>query len=69
MSVRGLRFRAWPQDHPAGAFHAHSGRCNAVCQGDNGDAFYVVRTGEASVHVENEEGKKQVATLKAALSL
>jgi len=35
-----------------------------IQQGDNGDAFYVVRTGEASVHVENEEGKKQVATLK-----
>ena len=35
-------------------------------QGDNGDAFYVVRTGEASVHLENEDGKKQVATLKAA---
>ena len=34
-------------------------------QGDIGDAFYVVRTGEASVHVENEDGKKQVAILKA----
>ncbi|CAE7018990.1 for [Symbiodinium sp. CCMP2456] len=35
-----------------------------IQQGDNGDAFYVVRTGEASVHLENEDGKNLVATLK-----
>ncbi|CAJ1338704.1 unnamed protein product [Effrenium voratum] len=35
-----------------------------IQQGNSGDAFYVVRSGEASVHVNTNAGREQVASLK-----
>eukprot|EP00931_Biecheleriopsis_adriatica_P103471 TRINITY_DN7829_c0_g1_i2.p1 TRINITY_DN7829_c0_g1~~TRINITY_DN7829_c0_g1_i2.p1 ORF type:complete len:799 (+),score=205.99 TRINITY_DN7829_c0_g1_i2:100-2496(+) len=36
-----------------------------ISQGENGNEFFVIREGEASVHVKGAEGSKKVATLKA----